>query len=107
MDALLRGPVRLADGCLFIGSAPVIWPTGTTWDDEADAVLLKDGTRVAMGASVSGGGGSLSAADIAGVFNQELAEAVRACTPDGRPAASVFNPDERLQVSDRLPVTGG
>ncbi|WP_346385449.1 hypothetical protein [Nocardioides sp.] len=107
MAALIRGPVRLVGDCLFIGSAPVIWPTGTTWDDEADAVVLNDGTLVAVGATVSGGGGSLSAADVAGVFNEELADAVRACAPNGRSAASVFNPDQRLQVSNRKPTNGG
>jgi hypothetical protein len=101
MAALIRGPVRLTGDCLFIGNDPVIWPTGTTWDDEADAVVLNDGTVVAVGATVSGGGGSLSAADVAEVFNEELADAVRACAPDGRPAASVFNPDQGLQVSNR------
>lgn len=62
-DALIEG-VLVRDGdCLFVGDgAPgsrfaVLWPFGTSWDDEAQEVVGSDGTRISLGSTLSAGGG--------------------------------------------------
>lgn len=60
-DALIVGEVRLDQGCLVVtdggASYPIVWQPGTTWDPSAEAVVLPEGVRVAMGQRISAGGG--------------------------------------------------
>ncbi|MGI9612463.1 MAG: hypothetical protein ACR2QO_06120 [Acidimicrobiales bacterium] len=63
-DAALGGTLVLDGDCLYLGSPngvgdryPVVWPSQTTWDAETQSVVLPSGHAVAIGESVSGGGG--------------------------------------------------
>jgi hypothetical protein len=56
--AELIGKLELDAGCLLLRDAVVFWPQGTTWDEEAQAVLLTDGTRAPTGRRFDGGGGA-------------------------------------------------
>jgi hypothetical protein len=105
MLALIRGPIRLEDGCLRIGkgSPAVIWPTGTEWDADARAVRLPEGTIARIGDRVRGGGGTLSDENVADVFGDELARAVRACALNDQGGAVVFNTDAVLDVRKGAP----
>lgn len=62
-DAAIEGTLTRDGDCLYVGDeAPgsryaVLWPFGTSWDDLSDEVVLSDGTRIALGATISAGGG--------------------------------------------------
>lgn len=62
-DAAIEGTLTRDGDCLFVGDeAPgsrfaVLWPFGTSWDDQSEEVVLFDGTRIALGATLSAGGG--------------------------------------------------
>ncbi len=62
-DALIEG-VLVRDGdCLFVGDgAPgtrfaVLWPFGTSWDEDAQEVVTAGGIRIRLGSMLSAGGG--------------------------------------------------
>lgn len=62
-DALIEG-VLVRDGdCLFVGTAEpgdrfaALWPFGTSWDDDAEAVVTSGGDVIPVGSIVSAGGG--------------------------------------------------
>lgn len=63
MAAEIVGTLELDGECLHATSGgvryPVLWPFGTTWDAETEAVVLPDGVRFAVGDEVHGGGGYL------------------------------------------------
>lgn len=44
-DALIEGPLTLSGGCLLVGEFPVVWPYGTTWEAQAQAVRLSDADK--------------------------------------------------------------
>ena len=43
--------------CVGVSGFLVIWPEGTTWDSQADALRLPNGELRKVGEEVSGGGG--------------------------------------------------
>jgi hypothetical protein len=61
--AEVKGRLELDGECLYIAldevgeRFPIVWPTGTTWDPEDQAVIGSEGTRMAVGSQVYGGGG--------------------------------------------------
>lgn len=61
--AEVRGTLELDGDCLYVfleevdERYPVVWPAGTTWDAEEEAVVSPSGVRMAVGTDVSGGGG--------------------------------------------------
>jgi hypothetical protein len=80
--AQVRGVLELDQDCLYIAPDqvgeryPILWPASTTWNPDANAVVLPAGQSVAIGGSVSGGGGYFYAEDIerlAGKYAFELA----------------------------------
>lgn len=85
-DAAIEGPLTRDGDCLFVGDdAPgsryaVLWPFGTSWDDQSEEVVLFDGTRIALGATLSAGGGFPYADDL-GRFadDDDLIERADAC----------------------------
>ncbi len=38
-----EGSLRTSSGCLLVGEFPAVWPHGTTWDVNGQAVQLSDG----------------------------------------------------------------
>jgi hypothetical protein len=56
--AEVSGPLQLQDGCLMIDGNLLVWDTGATWDEEAQAVFLDDQTYV-VGDEVQGRRGLL------------------------------------------------
>lgn len=70
MAAQILGTLELDGDCLYTAFEgnryPVLWPYGTTWDDDASSVVLPDGTTIELGGEVDGGGGYLYADTIGG-----------------------------------------
>ncbi len=79
--ALVRGTLTLRGGCLFINDAAVIWPAGTTWDGEAQAVVFANDQGVAkLGERFAGGGGYHSPGEsLRDVVGDDAYEAVLDC----------------------------
>jgi len=80
-SAEVGGVLTQREGCLLLGSEVVVWPVGTTWDEEAGEVGLSDGTSAVLGEGFRGGGGHYEAAtDLADVLDSAaVAELVAAC----------------------------
>lgn len=94
-DALIEGPLTLSGGCLLVGDFPVVWPYGTTWDAQAQAVRLSDGQVVALGDRVSGGGGYPYLSDL----GTEFAEPLAACPANKYGEVAMFNAGEQITVT--------
>lgn len=102
MDAQVVGRVDVRGGCLLLvqddvlGDAaapayPVIWPAGTTWQEDPPALVLEGGRTVEPGESVTGGGGGYVQRDhIEDLAGAVVANAADECTgPTGEIA--LFN----------------
>ncbi|GAA1761832.1 hypothetical protein GCM10009795_005350 [Nocardioides hankookensis] len=53
----MRGRLVLKDGCLQIGDDAIFWLHGTRWDQDAQGVVLTDGSKAIAGRQFHGGGG--------------------------------------------------
>lgn len=66
-DALIEGTLVRDGGCLYVDNEPLgmrfplLWPFGTSWDDDAQEVVTSDGNRIPVGSQLSAGGGYGSA----------------------------------------------
>lgn len=101
--ALIEGTLQFEDGCLYLGQPgtderyPVVWPHGTSWDEDESAVVLPGGTLAYAGDSVSGGGGIHDAGslDSSNAEGRALAEA---CVDNTYNEVAVFNSGENVEV---------
>ena len=70
MAAEVRGVLQLEGSCLYVfldevgERYPVLWPAGTHWDGENNAVVPPAGAPMPIGSEVYGGGGYLTVQDI-------------------------------------------
>lgn len=96
MEALIEGPLTLTNGCLLVGEFPVVWPYGTTWDAETEAVRLSDGQVAALGDRVSGGGGYPYLSDLGTEFAEPLAD----CPTNEYEEVAMFNAQEQVTVAE-------
>lgn len=85
-DALIEGALVRDGDCLFAGGGTpgarfaVLWPFGTTWDDDAQEVIAPDGTRIPVGSTFSAGGGYGSPETLQQLLDTDaLAERADAC----------------------------
>lgn len=80
--ALVSGPLALTDGCLTIKDFVAVFPYGTSWDEDAQAVEFggdfDDADPVAVGEDFHGGGGYYEGNARSG-FVDVVQEAVNAC----------------------------
>lgn len=82
------GELSLVDGCVGLGAEeefrPLLWPFGTTWDDEQQAVVTPSGQVIAIGEVVDTGGGSRSADGLDQFTNSSgVAQQAGACSSTG------------------------
>ncbi len=97
MDALVGGVLKLESDCLYIarngvGSGyPVLWPSGTTWNNDAQAVVTPAGEMLAVGDEVAGGGGYVNLGYIERFAGAEAAELARQCLDNTTGEVAVFN----------------
>ncbi|MCB0968575.1 MAG: META domain-containing protein [Ilumatobacter sp.] len=86
MAAEIIGTLELDGECLYTVfdgiRYPVLWPYGTTWNAEAKSVVLPDGSTLAMGDEVYGGGGYLYADTIGGFTSDDAIERAALCAED-------------------------
>ena len=82
----ISGTVTLRDGCLLLDSEIVFWQHGTRWDQDAEAVVLEDGTTVDLGQEFTGGGGHYDlrgddsgALDVRSLLGNEAGRAIESC----------------------------
>lgn len=66
-DALIEGVADFGplEGCFKIDGSLVVWPPGSEWSEEEQAVILESGFRIADGDSIMGGGGYFSSNNLA------------------------------------------
>jgi len=61
MTAVVQGTLELEGDCLYLTDGVrrhvILWPYGTRWDEEAQTLITAEGSRVPIGAPVTGGGG--------------------------------------------------
>ena len=99
-DAEVRGRLELAGDCLYIAldevdeRYPVVWPAGTTWDAEDQAVISPSGTEMAVGSQVYGGGGYAKVGDVERSLGAEAEALVTSCA-DNKYGEVAFVNNER------------
>lgn len=100
VDAEVKGRLELAGDCLYIAfdevreRYPVVWPAGTTWDAEDQAVVGPSTTRMPVGSEVYGGGGYYKVEDVKRSLGAE-AEALAASCVDNTYGEVAFINNEK------------
>lgn len=95
MAALVAGKVTVGnDGCVGLDGRTTVWPDGTRWSTEQDALLLPDGARAPVGATVTGGGGFLPPGE--GITAVQDAGSAGSCTWSDE--VPVFNRSSEIVV---------
>ena len=70
MAAVVRGRLELDGACLYVAldevdeRYPIVWPAGTTWDGQQQAVVNPAGVAMSIGSDVFGTGGYLHIEDV-------------------------------------------
>ena len=100
-DALVGGTLITRGGCVLVGDEngavyPVVWPSGTSIvDDDPLTLELGSGDQLTVGASVSGGGGTIDPAEGSGSeVKVDIAQDCRSASGE----VVVFNPDADVDV---------
>ncbi len=107
MAAEVRGVLQLEGTCLYIWldeageRYPVLWPAGTRWDEQQQAVVPPVGSPMPIGGQVDGGGGYLDAADIERLAGSDAAAVATECVDNQYGLVAVVNnqPDAIALVS--------
>lgn len=104
-DAEVAGRIRIVGECLELdqgdqGSVSIAWPEGTTWDEEAQVVELRNGVRVGDGDRISGGGGYYSIDDPQPALDSFVASTAAACEPEVVVVLSGSVDELRVTASD-------
>ena len=82
--AEILGTLVLEGECLLLVSLqgsrfPIVWPAGTTWDAEGQAVVLHSGERVVIGSDIEGTGGYADTVQLVGWLGDEVATLATSC----------------------------
>ncbi|MEL0000033.1 MAG: hypothetical protein VW623_07975 [Acidimicrobiaceae bacterium] len=82
--AEILGTLVLEDACLLLVSLqgsrfPIVWPAGTTWDAEGQAVVLHSDARVEIGSDIEGTGGYADTEQVVRWLGDEVAELAERC----------------------------
>ena len=82
--AEIFGTLVLEGECLLLVSLqgsrfPIVWPAGTTWDAEGQAVVLHAGERVVIGSDIEGTGGYADTEQLVGWLGDEVATLATSC----------------------------
>jgi hypothetical protein len=98
MAALIRGVLQLEGSCLYLTSIdvvgeryPVLWPAGTSWDEQSKAVAPPVGAPIPIGGTVVGGGGFLYASDVDHLARPEASARASSCVDNTYGEIAVFN----------------
>lgn len=94
---MVIGDLKYEDECLYLSADdiedryPVVWPFGTTWDADREVVVLPSGDEIALGVSVSGGGGYFGVGVVESIAGPEAANVARACVDNAYGEVAVVN----------------
>jgi hypothetical protein len=97
MDAVVSGVLELEGECLYVARDelgeryPVLWPSGTRWDADAQAVVTPSGETLVAGDEVDGGGGYLYIGDIERLAGADAAELAQRCLDNTYGEIAVVN----------------
>lgn len=97
MGALVSGVLELDGECLYVARDevgeryPVLWPSGTRWDADAQAVVTPAGETLVAGDEVDGGGGYLYIGDIERLAGGDAAELAQRCLDNTYGEIAVVN----------------
>lgn len=85
MDAVVSGVLELEGECLYVARDelaeryPVLWPSGTRWDADAQAVVTASGEMLVAGDEVDCSGGCLYIGDIERLAGADAVELAQRC----------------------------
>ena len=95
--AEVRGLIEISGDCLYVSLEeigeryPVVWPRGTSWDAENQAVVLVSGESIAAGDAVYGGGGYRDVNDVGQWAGSEAAALAKRCVDNAYGEVAVVN----------------
>lgn len=78
-SAEVPGQLTVEDDCLALDGLPVLWPNGTTWDQDSQEVVMPDGTRVSVGSPILGSGGVVPTSVAVNYGDADLQEGIDEC----------------------------
>lgn len=99
MDGIVLGVLDYDGACLSLvdpdtgDRTAVAWRTGTTWNPDRTSVVLPDGREVALGDTVSAGGGTVA---ISGV-SEPLRDALAGCATDDQTSVALIQQPETIE----------
>ncbi|GAB3247805.1 hypothetical protein GCM10027586_17960 [Kineococcus gypseus] len=105
MAAYVGGTLAHEGQCLRLDGEPVLWPVGTTWDQDTSAVVLPEGGTATAGAALYGGGGHtpfLPAGTDVGTEEREASTLIEQCLGAGGQVTN-FNTGAQLTSSPQPP----
>ena len=100
--AIVSGTVVLERDCIYLDGPhdryPVVWPPGTSWRTDEEAVELPDGTLVRAGDRISGAGGFHQGTRLETYTNAEGVTVARRCVDNTHGNVAVFNSSDDIEV---------
>jgi hypothetical protein len=97
MAAEVRGRLQLDGGCLYVSldeaaeRYPILWPAGTSWDEQNQSVIPSVGEPMPIGSTLSGGGGYLHVADVRRLAGSDAAAVASSCVDNQYGEIAVVN----------------
>lgn len=94
----MGGKLVLDGDCLYLGLLegpgerfPVVWPARTRWDADSNSVVLPSGDHVAIGESVSGGGGFHELSSVLAIAGEDAETLVDSCLDNTYGEIAIIN----------------
>ncbi len=97
LTAEVRGVLELDGECLYLSldevgqRYPVVWPAGTRWDPDSQAVVTPGGESMAVGAAVYGGGGYFYVDDVERIAGPQASALAAQCVDNTYGEIAVVN----------------
>jgi hypothetical protein len=107
MAALISGVLQLEGMCLYIATDvvgqryPVLWPGGTTWDEQNSSVIPPVGAPIPIGSRVEGGGGFLHVSDVQRLAGPDASARASSCADNSYGEIAVFNNQDTAAETPR------
>jgi hypothetical protein len=97
--AQIGGVLRIEGDCLYLTSDardryPIVWPHSSSWDSDAQSVLLSSGEFVGDGDRVLGGGGFHTLEDVRRVAGDAAAELAGLCVANRFSEVAIVNNED-------------
>lgn len=97
LAAEVRGVLELEGACLYVARDeigeryPILWPAGTRWDEQNEAVISPVGESMAIGDEVYGGGGYFYVDDVEGIAGPQASSLAADCVDNTHGEVAVVN----------------